>query len=430
MPSSYKASRHSKRNTQVLERPDYGWIWKPIVTLAVIYLLVTLALGIWWSRTPDTFDVKRAAAMQQGFEGVENPTPPISVPKARGAVSVATLIASIDTLLEKPGGYLRNDVMPPGLWLDNMPSWELGVLRQTRLMTELLAQNADGEAASLEEAVERLSAGDEEWFYPSTERHLAKAQEALDYYFESMTNKGGDRLAPSDELPASWLNQAAERLDWLSHRLSASVVEREALRDLNIDPQELPEHTPWYRIDNVFFETRGATWAMLVQLRALMADYPQLMQQARIQTDVKRLIAELNFTQRRLWSPLILNGSGFGIFANHSLMMANYTLKARDLAQALAQRITDVQSKEIAESNEKKQPPAQSETPSPAAMQTNKDASKPSSEPSAAKGSEAESSSSTDRETTPETPDDTDKNDDKTRVSPEQAAGQQDTAEP
>ena len=141
-------------------------------------------------------------------------------------------------------------------------------------------------------------------------------------------------------------------------------------------------------------------------------------------------MAELELTQRRLWSPLILNGTGFGIFANHSLMMANYTLKARDLAQALAQRITDVQSKEIAESNEKKQPPAQSETPSPAAMQTNKDASKPSSEPSAAKGSEAESSSSTDRETTPETPDDTDKNDDKTRVSPEQAAGQQDTAEP
>ena len=33
-------------------------------------------------------------------------------------------------------------------------------------------------------------------------------------------------------------------------------------------------------------------------------------------------------TQETIWSPVILNGSGFGLFANHSLVMANYLARA------------------------------------------------------------------------------------------------------
>jgi hypothetical protein len=29
-----------------------------------------------------------------------------------------------------------------------------------------------------------------------------------------------------------------------------------------------------------------------------------------------------------MWSPVILNGSGFGLFANHSLVMASYVSRA------------------------------------------------------------------------------------------------------
>jgi hypothetical protein len=42
-----------------------------------------------------------------------------------------------------------------------------------------------------------------------------------------------------------------------------------------------------------------------------------------------------------MWSPIILNGSGFGIFANHSLVMASYISRANaaviDLRSLLAQ---------------------------------------------------------------------------------------------
>ena len=42
------------------------------------------------------------------------------------------------TLLSKPGGYLSNDRFPPGIFLDNIPSWEYGVLVQVRDLTRAL----------------------------------------------------------------------------------------------------------------------------------------------------------------------------------------------------------------------------------------------------------------------------------------------------
>ena len=47
--------------------------------------------------------------------------------------------------------------------------------------------------------------------------------------------------------------------------------------------------------------------------------------------DVKQLtqiIRELEATQQTVWSPMILNGSGFGLVANHSLSMASYISRA------------------------------------------------------------------------------------------------------
>lgn len=39
---------------------------------------------------------------------------------------------------------------------------------------------------------------------------------------------------------------------------------------------------------------------------------------------LQQIICELDTTQLAVWSPIILNGTGFGLMANHSLVMANY----------------------------------------------------------------------------------------------------------
>jgi len=38
----------------------------------------------------------------------------------------------------KPGGYLTNDKLPPGLYLDNIPSWEKGVMTQLKDLSRVI----------------------------------------------------------------------------------------------------------------------------------------------------------------------------------------------------------------------------------------------------------------------------------------------------
>ena len=327
MALTEKGAARRHRKTEVLERPDYGWIWKPLLTLVVIALLVTVALGIWWSRPPAAFDVEQATAERRGEAA---PTP-----AARGAVTTATLMTVVGTLLDKPGGYLRNDIVPPGLWLDNMPNWELGVLNQARDLSRALSAMEEGDAAALEEAAEHLRGGSRDWFYPATEHRLEQALEALDEYLLALGEGGGAGFAAGAGL-AAWLEQVAWRLDDLGLRLSASVGSRERLRDLGIDADELPPRTRWYRVDDIFFEARGTGWALAHLLEAVRRDQADVIERAGMLGEWEMLVAELERTQRRLWSPVVLNGSGFGIFANHSLVMANHMIRARDLARDLA----------------------------------------------------------------------------------------------
>ena len=43
---------------------------------------------------------------------------------------------------------------------------------------------------------------------------------------------------------------------------------------------------------------------------------------------LRQIIRELEATQDPVWSPMILNGTGFGFVANHSLVMASYLSRA------------------------------------------------------------------------------------------------------
>jgi len=331
------------RPTDILERPDYGWVWKPLLGLVVVYLVVTLALGAWWSLTPDGFDVQQASAEQRGRLASDAPgaAPLDTSPAGRGAVIIATQMTLLDTLLDKQGGYLRNDMLPPGLWLDNMPAWELGVLKQARGEAHTLVEKSAMQPGALKEAQERLDGDSQDWLYPSTEHRIAKARDAYAVVLDDL-NQQRDALPAEGDVPAYWLSRVARRLDELTYRLSASVADPEALRELEVDVDQLPGRTPWYRVDDIFFEARGQAWALEHLLAAMVADYGDVMAAADAESLVERLQAELKQAQRTLWSPVVLNGTGFGIFANHSLMMAAYTQRAAKLAEALSGRLAGV----------------------------------------------------------------------------------------
>jgi len=128
-----------------------------------------------------------------------------------------------------------------------------------------------------------------------------------------------------------------KRLGSLSQRLAASVGQIRVNTDLAGDPEaqqstfsptEIVAKTPWLEIDDVFYEARGSTWALIHLLKAMEHDFAAILKKKNALISLRQIIRELEASQDTVWSPMILNGSGFGLLANHSLVMASYISRA------------------------------------------------------------------------------------------------------
>lgn len=331
--------RHRSRDFVLLYHPDTwrakGLAWSAGLIIATV-LIVLLALSAMWSDEPAAFDVRANALEMAGGEQAR---------LVKGYVTTATIVRVSETLLDKPGGYLSNDLLPPGAWLDNIPNWEFGALVQVRDLARAMrndfsrSQSQSAEDKDLIIAEPQFNFDNESWIFPSTEGEYRQAIEALVRY--------RDRLADDDELDAQfftradnlreWLSLVEKRLGSLSQRLSASVGQVRVNTDLAGDtgarqstprPAQIEVKTPWYEVDDVFYEARGSAWALLHFLKAVEIDFREVLENKNATVSVRQIIRELEATQQTIWSPMILNGSGFGIVTNHSLVMASYLSRA------------------------------------------------------------------------------------------------------
>ncbi|MDI1302193.1 MAG: DUF2333 family protein [bacterium] len=295
-----------------------------LFSLFLLCLLLQLAFGWYWSREPESFAV---AASDSGH------APP-------GVVLAETLARVSGTLLDKRGGYLRNDMLPPGLFLDNIPAWELGVLHQVRDMTRALHRDMSLshaqfiEDADLAVAETAFNANADSWVLPAAEGEFRRGSESVAAYGRRLAAGKDARFYPRAIYLQHWLGDATANLGRLSARLNAAlpdtptVVVGEGVRVL---PRL--EETSWWQVDDVFYEARGSAWALLHLLKAVEVDFGPELARQQAGLSLRAAIHELEATQQAVWSPVILNGSGFGLFANHSLVMANYLNRAQtDLA--------------------------------------------------------------------------------------------------
>jgi len=317
--------------------------------LIVVIFLFLIILGWLWSQEPDQFDIHEITKQQ--------------APETRSTITIgssttATAIHLMETLLNKRGGYLSNDIMPPSLWLDNIPNWEYGVLIQCRDIARSMrndfsrSQSQSVEDKDLIIAEPQFNFDNESWLFPATESEYQKGLNALQRYLERLQNPNNPEAqfyARADNL-SDWLGQVEKRLGSLSQRLSASVGQTRINTDLagdsaaeqsTLTSREIDIKTPWSEIDDVFYEARGAAWALVHLLKAVEKDFDSILRKKNALISLRQIIRELESTQESIWSPLIMNGSGFGMFANHSLVMASYISRANaaviDLRQLLQQ---------------------------------------------------------------------------------------------
>lgn len=319
------------------------------VLLLASITLILLIIMLWWDRRPNDFDPVEQARQYAAEKQQQLVT---------GYVSTSTLITLGNSLLDKPGGYLTNDVMPPSIWMDNVPNFEFGVLVQIRDYARALRNDISrSQSQSLEDpdlaiAEPQFNFNSDSWMFPPTENEYRKAITALESYLTRLSNTQQDDAqfyARADNL-AAWLAIVEKRLGSLSQRLSASVGQLRINTDLAGEPDanqstptpnELITQTPWTQIDDVFYETRGTAWALIHLLKAAEYDFSDILIKKNALISLRQIIRELEASQEAIWSPVILNGSGFGLMANHSLVMASYISRANaaiiDLRSLLSQ---------------------------------------------------------------------------------------------
>lgn len=313
-----------------------GKFMKSGVGILILLVIINVGLGSYWSIEPDIFNVRESA--KQKAEALQVEVVP-------GFTTSVTLAAVADTLLNKTGGYLSNDVMVPGVLLDNIPSWEFGVLIQVRDLSRAMrksfsrSQSQSVEDKSLAKAEPKFNFDNKSFILPSTESKYKEGVELLNQYIERLADQSkpdAQFYSRADNL-YEWLQDVETRLGSLSQRLSASVGKSRLNTDLAGDPDaeqatykqaELEIKTPWLEIDNVFYEARGAAWALIHLLKAVEVDFAGVLKKKNAQVSLQQIIRELEATQETVWSPVILNGGGFGFWANHSLVMASYISRA------------------------------------------------------------------------------------------------------
>ena len=323
-----------------------------VLRVLVVLVIIWLVLAFYWSREPDLIELSDTS---NAYEGIV--VSPVSV-DITGSVTTAGLIMVADTLLSKPGGYLANDITPPGLFLDNIPNWEYGVLVQVRDLAKALrevfsrSQSQSTEDRDLIIAEPRFNFDSESWILPSSESVYRQGIARLNSYHSRLVDPARPQAqfyARADNLEF-WLGTVEKRLGSLSQRLSASVGKRRLNTDLAGEADasqstptqsEVVVKTPWSQVDDVFYEGRGTTWALIHFLKATEIDFADVLEKKNATVSVRQIIRELEATQQTIYSPIILNGSGLGVLANHSLVMASYISRAHagiiDLRELLTQ---------------------------------------------------------------------------------------------
>ena len=324
-----------------------GVIGKIGGAMLAVYLLIVLVLSFYWSAEPDPFSVNDT--MNEKLAGAS----PVV-----GSATSAALIRAAETLLDKPGGFLSNDITPPGVLLDNIPNWEFGVLVQVRDLSRAFRENFSRSQSQSAEDVDlvivepQFHFPNDSWLFPASEDEYRKAIVAMESYLQRIADSNiedAQFYARADNL-ARWLVNVESRLGSLSQRLSASVGQTQmntdtagepAAEQSTAAPGQRTVRTPYMQIDDVFYEARGATWALLHFLQAVEVDFEAVLRDKNALVSVRQIIRELEASQRTVFSPVILNGGGFGLFANHSLVMANYVSRANaaiiDLRELLNQ---------------------------------------------------------------------------------------------
>jgi hypothetical protein len=173
--------------------------------------------------------------------------------------------------------------------------------------------------------------------FPRAEGTLVDAGRALSNYRDALSGNGTStaQFDVSADRLWLWLGQVERLLGELSNTLAGSVGP--TLLD-----GDIAEGTPWTRLDDVFFQARGSAWALLQYLNAARIDHAVAIAERNAGPHLGTVIRELEDAMLPLQTPAIMNGGGYGLFANHSLVLGAYLSRAHTAVTELRAQLASL----------------------------------------------------------------------------------------
>lgn len=243
--------------------------------------------------------------------------------------AVAVEAALIDREVNRNGWISNDPFFLPGSLLDNMPNYQQGMLQAMRRFTlELQDQIGRSRASSsidpdLQKAVGLLNYSPTVWLWnsgsiapaPSSESQYRAALRALQNYNDRLSRGQATFEPRADNLQAT--------LDGIGKDLGDASSEIERQIDDNSGN--------WldFEADNVFYRTKGLSYAYAIMLRDLGVDFKQIIQEKGATQIWQRLVGSLmEVSALRPW--VVVNGRPDALLQpNHLAAEGFYIQRAR-----------------------------------------------------------------------------------------------------
>lgn len=299
---------------------NYGLVFVVVAAALIIFSIAVMAIH---SRKP-------------GYLKLDNVDP-----KVMGSHFIRVNQALVKQMNED---WLPNDYLWPTALLDNMPSFQLGLLEVVRYNLRVLRDNltrmrtTDRLDPSMEAAFTALSNDPYKWWFPSAESRWKQAYQNLNKFYPNLIAGKSRFYARADNL-VELVNQYISLMGGANTRLvnaPRDIIESISLEGEKVGdsgPSTVAVEVPWTQIDDNFYYAQGIAYGLYESFRAIEDDFKDVLRDKNCIPLVRKIVELL---KRCDFEPLIVfNGDPDSIFANHSLNLSGVFNDARQKMNSL-----------------------------------------------------------------------------------------------
>ena len=298
---------------------------------AVIY-----GLSVYVDTVPNNIkfnEIKQSYKIESKEMGSEAEKMPV------GYATAQSFYYSLDTILNKRGGYLTNDYLPPFVMMDNIPSFERGAInalkRTSDILTEKMAYVGSTKLDdNLQTAMNALGFNQDTWGYfilSNTEKEFGRALIGFEKYKKSLIDKDpntGQFVTRANDLREMMGVYKSLLLDLDGTLKSSTGVEK---MNFDYDNKSAKEQktrsaivkTKFMKIDDNFYEAKGVAWVIFNEMIGLRYDYYQVLKDKNALIDFDQALAYMHKINKPYNWIMVLPGGDYSFFGNHSANLAS-----------------------------------------------------------------------------------------------------------